>query len=181
MHASTTTVPGYLVGTWTIDPLNSDVSFAVRHLGVSRVHGRFNELSGDIVTGATIDRSSVSARIVADSVDTGFPGRDGFIAGDDVLAAGEHRELTFVSTGVRTADGEYFVDGHLTVRGITRQVTFTVELGGFGANPDGRPVIGVSARTTVRRADFGFGRHVPAAVVSDGIDVRLDVQATLAG
>ena len=70
------TVPGYIAGTWAIDPVNSEVGFTVRCLGVSRVHGRFNEVAGTIVTAETAGLSSVSATVGARSIDTSFPGRD---------------------------------------------------------------------------------------------------------
>jgi polyisoprenoid-binding protein YceI len=180
--SSLTAVPGYLAGTWSIDPLNSEVGFRVRHLGVSRVYGRFNEVAGDIVTGATIEESSVSATIAAGSIDIGYPDRDAFIKGDDVLAAATHSELRFVSTSVRAVGDGYLVDGELTVRGVTRPVTLAAEIGGFGAHPQaGHRVVGVSATTTITRADFGFAAKVPAAIVGEKIEIRLDVQARLRG
>jgi polyisoprenoid-binding protein YceI len=63
------TVPGYIAGTWAIDPVNSEVGFTVRYLGVSRVHGRFNEVTGTIVTAETACLSSVSATVAAGSAD----------------------------------------------------------------------------------------------------------------
>jgi polyisoprenoid-binding protein YceI len=61
MTASTSTLPRYLTGRWTISPVHSDVSFTVRHLGVSQVHGRFNQISGEIITADPVERSSASA------------------------------------------------------------------------------------------------------------------------
>lgn len=181
MSAPTLSIPGYTSGTWTIDPANSQVGFTVRHLGVATVHGRFNEVTGEIVTGESLENSSVQATISADSIDTGFPARDTYIKGDDVLAVGEHKALTFASTGVRSASGQYLVDGELTVRGITRPVTFTVEPGGFGADPtkDNLKVLGLSARTTVKRSDFELSSPIPAGIISENITIQLDVQASL--
>jgi polyisoprenoid-binding protein YceI len=182
MTMSTETVPGYIAGTWSIDPANSDISFTVRHLGVSKAHGRFNEVSGRIVTGESVEQSSVSATIVADSVDTGFPSRDTYIKGGDVLAVADHKELSFVSTNIRPAGDGYEIAGTLTIRGVTRPVTLSAEIGGITDDPTtGKKVLGASAITTIKRDDFGLAVGVPGMVVSDDINIRLDIYATLAG
>ncbi|HEU5421890.1 MAG TPA: YceI family protein [Streptosporangiaceae bacterium] len=174
-------IPGYQAGTWIIEPVNSDVSFTVRYLGVTRVHGRFNEIAGEIVTGPTVAGSSVRASIAAASIDTGFPGRDNYLRGGDVLRADEHKELSFVSTGIRAAAGELAIDGGLTIRGVTRPVSLALQPGGFAADPaEGGHVLGLSATTTITRAEFGFSQKLPAAVISDSITVQLDIQARLA-
>lgn len=181
MSAPTISIPGYVAGSWAIDTANSDVSFVVRHLGIAKVHGRFNHVTGEIVTGLSIGDSSVSAWIDAASIDTGFPGRDTYLKGADVLATDRFPELRFASTTVRpNGDDSYLLDGELTIRDITRLVTLTVELGGFGVDPTKREtVLGVSATTTFQRADFGLSRKVPAAVISDAVTIRLDIQASL--
>lgn len=167
-------------GTWAIDRNNSQVSFSVRHLGVLRVHGRFNDVTGRIVTGDTIEQSTVSARIGADSIDTGFPARDGYIQGPDVLGSAEHKAITFTSRAIRPDGGNYLVDGELGIRGATRPITMTAHLGGFGEDmTTGQPVLGVSAAITVKRADFGFSRQVPPAVIGDDIDLAFDIYARL--
>ena len=167
-------------GTWAIDRMNSHISFSVRHLGMLRVHGRFNDITGRIVTAETIEESAVSARIGADSIDTGFPARDGYIKGADVLAANEHKAITFNSRTIRRAGANYLVGGELTIRGDTKPITLTVHLGGFGSDmTTGQPVLGISAATTVKRADFDFAPQVPAAVVGADIELTFDICARL--
>lgn len=173
-------IPGYLAGTWTIDASGSEVGFTVRHLGVVRVHGRFNVFEGTIRTGETIERSSVTARIETDSIDTGYSARDGYIRGEDVLAADRHKELAFRSTRVRPHEDRFLIDGELTLRGVTKALTLVAEIGGFGTDPvRGVPVLGVSASATVSRTDFGLAPHVPSAVVGETVRITLDVQASL--
>ena len=94
MRSSMTAVPGYVTGTWRINPVNSEVRFTVRHLGVSKVHGRFKNVAGAVVTGEALEQSSVTATIDAAGVDTGFPARDAYLRGADVLAADEHRKAS---------------------------------------------------------------------------------------
>lgn len=173
-----TQIPGYVAGAWTIDPVHSEVAFIVRHLGVSKVRGRFNNVSGTIVTGEDPTRSSVTATIQADSVDTKNEQRDGHVRSADFLHVEEHKHLTFKSTAVRIDGEDIEIDGELTLRGVTKPVTLTGELGGFGEGPNSK-VLGVSATTEIKRSDFGIGVGIPSAVVSDKIKIELDVEALL--
>ncbi|WP_197321211.1 YceI family protein [Saccharomonospora sp. NB11] len=173
-----TAIPGYLTGTWTIDPVHSNVSFLVRHLGVSRVRGRFTELSGEITTAENITDSSVTATMQAASIDTTNQQRDEHVRSADFLDAENHPTLSFRSTGVRVDGEDYLIDGELTLRGVTRPVTLTAELGGFGDGmTEGSKVLGVSARTEIKRTDFGVGGTIPSAVVSDKVVIELDIEA----
>jgi len=83
MTQTTTTIPGYLTGRWTIDPVHSEIGFAVRHMMVSKVRGRFTSFEGEIVTGEDPLDSSVQASIALSSVDTGNEDRDGHPRHDD--------------------------------------------------------------------------------------------------
>jgi polyisoprenoid-binding protein YceI len=176
-----TTIPGYLTGTWTIDPVHSDASFTVRHLGVSKVHGRFDNVEGTIVTAENPLESSVTATIPAASVNTKNEQRDAHVRAEDFLDVDNHPNLTFRSTGVRAEDEETFlVDGELTLRGVTRPVTLEVELGGFGDHPQGGKVVGLSATTEINRKDFGITGGPAGGVVSEKITISLDIEAVQA-
>src|SRR5690242_14940681 len=107
MSTPTVTIPGYLTGTWTIDPVHSDVSFIVRHLGISKVRGQFATFSGEIVTADNPLDSTVTATIDAGSFHSRNEQRDGHVRGEDFLHVDDHPQLTFVSTGIRQ-DGEDF-------------------------------------------------------------------------
>jgi polyisoprenoid-binding protein YceI len=181
MTASTTTeIPGYTAGTWTIDGVHSDATFTVRHLGVSKVRGRFGRLEGRIVTGGSIFDSSVTATIDAASVDTNNADRDVHIRKADFLDVEQFPTLTFTSTGVRADGDDFLIDGDLTLRGVTKPVTLNAELGGFGPGmTEGATVLGVSAVTEINRTDFGVGSGVPGAVVSEKIKIELNIEATL--
>jgi len=177
---TTTEIPGYIAGTWVIDSAHSDVTFTVRHLGVSKVRGRFDEVETTIVTGASILDSTVTATIQAASIDTNNDQRDGHVKSGDFLDVAEFPTITFASTGVRYDDGEYLIDGELTLHGVTKAVTLVAELGGFGDGlSEGAKVLGVSARTEISRSDFGVGANIPGAVVSDKIKIELDIEAGL--
>src|SRR5215470_1798205 len=93
-------IPGYVAGTWTIDPVHSEVSFVVRHMMVSKVRGRFDKFEGTIVTGPDPLQSSVTATVDLSSVNTGEPNRDNHIRSADFFEVESHPTLTFRSTGV---------------------------------------------------------------------------------
>ena len=176
--ATATQIPGYVAGTWTIDPVHSEVAFVVRHFGVSKVRGRFTTVTGTIVTGEDPTTSSVTAKIQADSVSTDNEQRDGHIRSGDFLNVEEHEHLSFSSTAVRVDGEDVEIDGELTLHGVTKSVTLTGELGGFADSPHGK-VVGVSAATEINRSDFAVGGSIPAAVVSEKIKIELDVEASL--
>jgi len=137
MSAVTTVIPGYVAGTWDIDATHSEVSFAVRHMMVSKVRGRFNGVSGLLVTGTDLLDASVTAEIDVNSFDTGNVQRDEHIRSADFLHAAEFPTMTYRSTGVRRDGEDLVVDGELTLHGITRAVPLAVELTGFGPDPYG--------------------------------------------
>ena len=181
--AATTSIPGYIAGTWDIDTSHSDVSFTVRHMMVSKVRGRFGSFSGEIVTGENLTDSSVTATIDARSIDTNNEQRDEHIRSADFFDVANHPQWTFRSTRVR-ADGENLaVDGELTIKGVTRPVTLAVEVNGFGPDAWGGTRAGFSATTTIDRNDFGVDIKMPldggGVVVSDKVQISLEIEAVL--
>ncbi|WP_236794547.1 YceI family protein [Amycolatopsis sp. GM8] len=178
MSAPTTEIPGYTAGTWKIDGAHSDVTFVVRHLGVSKVRGRFDQVDTTIVTAENVLDSTVTTTIQATSIDTNNEQRDGHVRSGDFLDVEQFPTLTFTSTAIRVEDGDYLIDGDLTIHGVTKPVTLAAELGGFGDGPNGK-VLGISASTEVSRTEFGVGAGVPGAVVSDKIKIELDIEAGL--
>jgi polyisoprenoid-binding protein YceI len=183
MTAVTTVLPGYVAGTWDIDPTHSAVSFSVRHLMVSKVRGRFNGVSGRLVTGDDLLDSSVTAEIDVTSFDTGNPQRDEHIRSADFLHATRFPTMTYRSSGLRWDGDNLVVDGELTLHGITRPVSLTVELTGFGPDPYGGTRAGFSATAKINRKDFGIDTELPldggGVVIGDTVQISLDIEAVL--
>lgn len=177
-------VPGWVAGTWTIDPVHTHVGFVIKHMMVSKVRGRFKEFSGTIVTAANPADSTATVTIVAASMDTGNEMRDGHIASADFFDAEHHPELTFASNGVRIEDGDWFLDGDLTIRGVTRSVTLQGEPPEFGhPGEDGKRKAGFSGTTTVNRHDFGVSYNGPVpgggVALADKVQLVVEVEADL--
>src|SRR3954447_26046646 len=183
MTSTTTQIPGYVVGTWDIDPVHSTVGFVVRHMMVSKVRGFFRDFSGEIVTAEDPANSSVTAAIELASIDTRQEQRDAHIRSADFFHVESHPTMTFRSTAVRTEGADWFVDGELTIKGNTRPVTLELELNGFGPDAFGGTRAGFSARTEINRNDFGVDIKMPmdggGVVVGDKVTVELEIEAVL--
>jgi polyisoprenoid-binding protein YceI len=184
MTSSTATqIPGYVAGTWDIDASHSTVGFSVRHMMVSKVRGYFREFSGEIVTAEDPTQSSVTATVNMDSIDTRQEQRDAHIRSADFFDVGNHTEMTFRSTAVRTDGADWTVEGDLTIKGITKPVTLELELNGFGPDAYGGFRAGFSAKTEISRKAFGVDIDMPmdggGVVVGDKITVELEIEAVL--
>jgi polyisoprenoid-binding protein YceI len=180
---STTETVAVAAGTWDIDPVHSEVSFAARHMMVSKVRGRFTSFSGEIVTGERFLDSSVTASIDLASVTTNNDQRDEHIRSADFLDVATHPTMTYRSTGVRADGGDHVLEGELTLHGVTRSVPLQLELTGSGPDAYGGTRSGFSATATINRSDFGIDISLPldggGVVVSDKIQIQLDVQGVL--
>jgi polyisoprenoid-binding protein YceI len=187
MADSTVHIPGFIAGTWDIDPNHSEVSFTVGHLVVSKVRGRFDAYRGAIVTDETLDHSSVNVTIDAASVDTHLAVRDNQVRSADFLDVEHFPDITFVSSAVGNVQGLYFIDGNLTIRGTTRPVTLDVMVNGFSPDTFGATRASFSATTKIDRTDFGVSFNAPipgldnAMLLSNEVTLTLDVEAVLRG
>jgi polyisoprenoid-binding protein YceI len=177
------TVPGYLAGTWVIDPVHSDVGFTVRHMMVSKVRGRFARFEGEIVTGADPLQSSVNATIDLTSIDTNNEQRDGHIRSADFFEVETYPTMTYRSTGVRRNGDDFILDGDLTLKGVTKQVPLRLELNGFGPDAYGGTRAGFSASADINRREFGVNFNAAletgGAVVADKVSIHLEIEAVL--
>lgn len=183
MTTATSTIPGWVVGTWQLDPTHSEVGFSVRHMMVSKVKGRFATVTAHLTTGESVLDSSVRAEIDMSSVTTGNEQRDADLRGRDYFNAESHPTMTFVSTGVRPDDESYLLDGDLTVHGVTRPVTFDLEIGGVSPDPYGGVRAGFTATGKVNRHDFGMTFDMPmdggGLVVGDQVTITIEAEFVL--
>ena len=182
-NTAATAIPGYVAGTWDIDPVHSEVGFSVRHMMVSKVRGKFKTFSGQLVTGAEPVQSSVTAEIDLSSIDTGQEQRDAHIRSADFFEVEKYPTMTYRSTGVR-AEGDHFVlDGELTLKDVTKQVPLKLELGGFGPDAYGGTRAGFTATGELSRGDFhvdfNAAMETGGVVVSDKVTLQLEIEAVL--
>ena len=168
-------------GQWTLDPAHSSVNFAVRHLGLTNVRGRFGRFDATLDVGESIDDVEVTAEVDMASVDTSNPDRDAHLRSTDFFDTAAHPTLTFRSTAVQGTGTDYSLTGELTINGVTRPVTLEVEFAGTDVFPgDQTTHAGFAATTTIRRSDYGidFGLALGGdkVMLGDKIKVELDIQ-----
>lgn len=162
-------------GLWTLDPLHSQASFTIRHLGVAKVRGRFNVFEASLDVGETHEESYVQAVIKVDSLDTGNSDRDAHVLSPEFLHVEEHPEIRFTSTRI-TGDGEdWRLEGEATIHGVTRPFAFDVEFGGTGAFMDNTHA-GFSASGELRRKDFGLDFGAGNLMLGEVVKFELDLE-----
>ncbi|MCI1017800.1 YceI family protein [Microbacterium sp. C5A9] len=170
-------IPGYRAGTWVLDPSHSEVTFSVRHMMISKVRGTFGVKSATLIAPENPLEARVEASVDVTSIDTKDEGRDQHLRSGDFFDTENFPTMEFVSTGARAENGELFVDGDLTIRGITKPVSFELDFGGFGSDPWGNYKAGASAKTVINREDFGLTWN--AALETGGVLVGKDVTISL--
>jgi polyisoprenoid-binding protein YceI len=167
-------------GRWAIDTNHSSIGFSIRHLGVSKVRGRFTRFDADIVIGETLDSTTVRATVDIASIDTANADRDAHVLSPDIIDVAKRPTMVFRSTRVAGAGSEYQVDGDLTIGDVTHPIVLAVELGGVESFPGGPRHAGFEATTEIRRKDFGIDLALPPGItvvaLGDVVKVELDLQ-----
>jgi polyisoprenoid-binding protein YceI len=178
-------IPGYIAGTWAIDPVHSEVSFVVRHMMVSKVRGRFDTFEGTVVTAEDPLESTVTASVDLSSINTGQEQRDAHIRSADFFEVEKYPTMTFTSTAIKAGEEGFILEGDLTLKGVTKTVSFNLEVSGFGPDAYGGTRAGFSATTVINRMDFGVSFNgpipgVPGGVaVSEKVTINLEIEGVL--
>jgi polyisoprenoid-binding protein YceI len=171
-------------GTWNIDVSHSSVGFVARHLMVTKVRGRFTDFDGTITVGDDPLQSKVEANVRMLSVTTGDDGRDGHLRTNDFFDIEQYPTMTFVSTGIVANGNDYRLNGDLTVKGVTKPVSFDLEFDGVATDPWNNTKAGFTAEAEINRKDFGVDWNVAleagGVLVGEKVKITLDIQATKA-
>ncbi|MEY2848986.1 MAG: hypothetical protein RI885_1651 [Actinomycetota bacterium] len=173
------TIAGYQAGTWKLDPMHSEVTFSVRHLAISKVKGSFETFDVTVVTTDNPLDTTVTASIDVASVDTRQKDRDAHLRTNDFFAIDEYPTIDFTSTSVEFDGEAATIHGDLTLRGVTKPVTFTGEFGGVVVNGYGQTVAGASFTTKIDRLDYGVKWN--AAVEAGGLTLGNEVTISIDG
>lgn len=180
-------VLGLIAGTqaqsWEVDRGHSSVEFAVRHMVVSKVTGDFNEFEGTITNfdGKTVAGASVEFTVQTTSIDTKSEKRDGHLRSADFFAADSFPTFTFKSDTIVPGEGNNFqIQGDLTIRGVTKPVTFDAEYLGV-IDAFGGQRAGFTATTKINRKDFGvnWSKSLDGGglVVSEEVEIVLNIES----
>lgn len=168
---------------WNIDATHSEAEFAVRHMMISTVKGRFSSMEGVIEADETNPlATTVRASIDVASIDTRAADRDAHLRSDDFFNAEKYPKITFVSKRIERVDAEnYKLVGDLTIRDVTREVVLDTEFEGQILDPYGNQRAGFTATTQINRTDFNvsFNGVIEAGgvVISDTVKITLRIEA----
>lgn len=167
---------------WQIDSAHSSLTVGIKHMMISTVRGRFSGLAGEIdFDPAAPERSRVSLRIPADTIDTGEARRDAHLRSADFFDAAAHPEITFNGDGASSlGSGRYSVTGDLTIRGVTKPATVQVEVLGIVADPRAGQRAAFAATSTIDRREWGLVWNQPIAngvLVGETVKIELDLAA----
>lgn len=167
------------VTAWTIDASHSHVEFAVRHMMVATVKGRFADVKGTVMwDGADLSTAHVTVEIPVDTIDTKSDQRDAHLKSPDFFDAAAFPTMTFTSTKITPTTGnEFTIEGQLTIRGNTRPITLAVESNGQLRDPWGMDRAGFSATGKIDRLAYGLSWN--AALETGGVVVAQDVKIAL--
>ncbi len=162
---------------YTYDLVHSSVSFKARHLDISWIHGRFNDVAGKF----SLDRqdptkSTFELTIKADSVDTANPARDEHLRQPDYFDTKQFPTIEFRSTGVKAVKQGYVVTGDFTMHGTTKEITFTL-IGGKEIESRDVKRVGFSTELKLKRSDFGFDKNAIGPIGDEAI-VIIDCEGT---
>lgn len=173
MTNTTQTHPDYIAGTWKLDPTHSEVTFSVKHLAISKVRGSFETFDVTVVTAENQNNTTIEATIEVASVNTNQKDRDNHLRTSDFFQADEFPQMTFSSRSVSFSGDDFTVAGDLTLRGVTKSVTFAGAFGGVVVDGYGQTKAGLSASTKINRKDFGVSWN--AALEGGGLTLGDDV------
>ncbi|WP_088006122.1 YceI family protein [Indiicoccus explosivorum] len=169
-----------------VDPSHSSIGFTVKHMMISKVRGSFESYEAEVETPEdSLKDGKIDFKIDVASISTGSEDRDNHLRSADFFDAENHPHITFRSTEIRDNGGdEYELTGDLTIKGVTRPVTFKTEYEGKGTNPWGQEVVGYSADGKINRKDFGLTWNQPletgGVLVGEDIKISVEIQASAA-
>ncbi|HEY4130790.1 MAG TPA: YceI family protein [Gemmatimonadaceae bacterium] len=170
------------ITTWNVDPTHAELGFAVRHLMLSTVRGRFGAVTGTVkVDEDNPKNSKIDVTVDVTSIDTRQEMRDNHLRSADFFDAATHPSLHFVSKRIDgDIDDEFKVVGDLTIRGTTREVTLDVTMQGRAQDPWGNERAGFEAKGKINRTDFGLNWNqaleAGGVVVGDEVKMTIDVE-----
>jgi polyisoprenoid-binding protein YceI len=167
---------------WQIDPAHSKIGFTVTHLVISEVEGSFNKVDGKLVsTKPDFTDSQIEFTADVNSIDTDNEDRDKHLKSADFFDAAKHDKISFVSKSFKKVSGNnYKLAGDLTIKGVTKPVTFDVVYGGTAKDPYGNTKAGFKVTGKISRKDYGLTwntlTEAGGAVVGDEVNLVGKIQ-----
>ncbi len=167
---------------WSVDAAHSNVKFSITHMVVSEIEGSFRGFEGIVVAPeANFNNASVEFSVKTATVFTDNDQRDAHLKGDDFFNAEKFPNMTFKSTSFKkAADNKYTLTGNLTIRDVTKPITFEVTYGGTAKDPWGNTKAGFKAKSAIKRLDYGLRwntlTEAGGMVVGDEVGILLNIE-----
>jgi polyisoprenoid-binding protein YceI len=172
-----------VAGTWALDPGHAEVGFVGRHFLLTKIRGRFPKVEGTVTIAPEPGESRVAVTIDMASVNSGDETRDAHLRSADFFDVELHRTATYVSTDVQWDGTAGTMTGDLTIKGVGRPVTLTVDYVGHARDPWGNDRAVFSAHGRVDREDWGLTWNMPldrgGLLVSKEIDLVIEAELIL--
>lgn len=167
--------------TWKIDPTHSEVQFKVKHLVISTVTGTFKSFEGSLEADSDdFDGAEASFLIDVNSIDTNVANRDAHLKSDDFFNAEQYSHINFDGVLNKITDDQYQLVGSLTIRNVTKKVTFSVEHGGTMVDGYGQTKAGFEINGVIKRKEYGLKwdmvTEAGGVVVADDVKLHLNIQ-----
>ncbi|WP_156289408.1 EAL domain-containing protein [Oceanobacillus salinisoli] len=168
------------MGYWMIDHAHSTIGFEVKHMMVSKVRGQFDSYTAVVEANDVMDLTTAKIvfRLDGDSINTRNKERDKHLKSADFFDIKTYPTIEFQSTTITKSGANYKVIGDLTIKGITKPVTFDVVFGGKATDPRGVEVYGYEAEATINREEFGLTWN--ASLETGGVLVGKEVKIRVA-
>lgn len=169
-------------GTWRVDPAHSSVEFEIKHMMIATVRGRFTEFEGTLIAAEDITDSRAHGVVKAASIDTNQPERDAHLRSPDFFDTERYPEIRFESTRIEPLGGpKYRVLGNLTIKDVTREIEAEATVEGARRDPWGNERVGIRARATIDRKDFGLtwqqALETGGFLLGDEVRIQVEVSA----
>ena len=170
------------VGTWAVDATHSSVQFAVKHMGIATVRGKFTEFEGTLEVGDDLEHSTTRGTVKVASISTDEEQRDAHLRSPDFFNVDEFPEIVFDATQIRAIDDETTqITGNLTMHGITHEIKLQSVVQGTDTDPWGNERAGLEVIGTLKRSDYDmkFNQALGSGnvLVGDKVNISLDISA----
>ncbi|MCZ4243154.1 YceI family protein [Pedobacter punctiformis] len=183
--AASMSVASFAQTNWKIDPMHSFVNFSVKHMGISFVDGSFKKFDGTVTASSPdLTDAKISFTVDVNSITTGVDMRDNHLKTDDFFNAEKFPQMKFESTSFKKVavkmkgqqTNRYILKGKLTIRDVTKDVSFFVEYGGTAKDQQGNTKAGFAATTTINRLDYNIKYDPTGAGVAKDVSIKLNLE-----
>ena len=170
---------------WSIDPSHSEISFKIKHLGITNIKGLFTEFDANIyTTGDDFLTSEIDFWINPESVDTRDEKRDAHLKGGDFFDVRNHKQISFVGDSIEKMDrvNNFVLYGNLSIKGITHKIKMDAEFGGIMKDPWGNEKAGLKIKGKINRKEWGLNWNTTLEaggfLVSDQVSITCEIELT---